>query len=271
MEPPKNFFGQIIDIHSHFNIGSPFDVPETELKQRNIDFIKKDYLHAGIIAGSFSPFSSVSKNPLSFERIYADNQKMNEIACQNDWVYQWLVLHPEREELFDQIKAMISHQKVLGVKIHSYYHGYDMEKFGDRIFSFCNDLQCVTLVHPKPGTAINLVKFADKYPNMKIIIAHLGHDQYAHKDAVEDRVHAVMLAKHENIYMDTSAHGIVLNNIVEYAVGKVGSEKIFFGTDTYSCGYEVGRIQYAHITDSDKENIFYNNAKKHFRKQFQND
>ena len=72
------------------------------------------------------------------------------------------------------------------------------------------------------------------------------------------------------IYTDTSGGASNLNNVVEYAVEKVGSEKIFFGTDNYSCAFQVGRIQYANISEKDKENIFYNNAKLHFVKQFKN-
>lgn len=39
---------------------------------------------------------------------------------------------------------------------------------------------------------------------------------------------------------------------------------------SYSCAFQVGRIQYANISKKDKENIFYNNAKIHFVKQFKN-
>lgn len=41
---------------------------------------------------------------------------------------------------------------------------------------------------------------------------------------------------------------------------KVGSNKILFGTDTYSCAFQRGRIDYADITELDKENILYKNA-----------
>ena len=58
---------------------------------------------------------------------------------------------------------------------------------------------------------------------------------------------------------------MVLNNILEYAVEKVGSEKIFFGTDTYASGYQIGRVQYARISNKDKENIFCKNAINNFK------
>ncbi len=68
-------------------------------------------------------------------------------------------------------------------------------------------------------------------------------------------------------YTDTATLAMIYNNLVEYAVQKVGSEKILFRTDTYSGGFLKGRIEYAIISDKDKENIFYNNAKKLFAEQ----
>ena len=45
----------------------------------------------------------------------------------------------------------------------------------------------------------------------------------------------------------------------------MGSEKIFFGTDTYASGYQIGRVQYSRLSESDKENIFYKNAINNFK------
>ena len=261
---------KIIDIHSHFNIGSQFDTKESVYHQRNFDFIMQDYKNANILAGGFCPFSSVEQSVLSHQNIYNDNENMHNIALSNEKVYQWLVLHPERKELFGQVERLILSDKVLGVKLHSHYHGYSIEEYGDKLFSFCNELKCFVLIHPKPNTTPTIVKLADKYPNLKVIIAHLGHDYFSGAVQTEDRIEAILQSKHGNIFTDVSAHGITLNNIVEYAVEKVGSEKLFFGTDTYSCGYQVGRIEYSRISDKDKENIFYNNAKTHFARQFKN-
>ena len=94
---------------------------------------------------------------------------------------------------------------------------------------------------------------------MKLIIAHLGS---------EEHIRAIKEAKHGNIFTDTSGGASSSNNIIEYAVEQIGSEKIFFGTDTYSCGFQKGRIEYARISEKDKENIFYKNAVKHFHIEF---
>ena len=56
------------------------------------------------------------------------------------------------------------------------------------------------------------------------------------------------------------------NNVIEHTVQQVGSEKILFGTDSYSCAFQRGRIDYADILERDKENILHKNALRLFPK-----
>jgi predicted TIM-barrel fold metal-dependent hydrolase len=93
--------------------------------------------------------------------------------------------------------------------------------------------------------------FADKYPNMKLIIAHLGNDVF---------MDAVAAAKHGNIYVDTSGSASHGNNVVERAVKRIGAEHILFGTDGYSSAFQLARIAWADISDSDKKKILRDNA-----------
>lgn len=245
----------IIDIHSHFNRVSEYDCPENNLHKRNYEFMMQDYDNCGISCGGFCYYSSV----LGSKVIFDDNQALFNFAQDKEKVYQWLVLDPRENELFTQIESLINNKKVLGIKIHSPYHWYEIEKYADKIFSFANDLKCFVLMHP--DNIGSMPKFANKYKDMKLIIAHLDS---------ESHVNAILNAKHGNIFTDTSAGGMVSNNILEYAVEKVGSEKIFFGTDTYASGYQIGRVQYARISDKDKENILYKNALNYFNFKINN-
>ena len=240
----------IIDLHSHFNGGTAGDSPDTNFHKKSLDFILKEYDSCGIKCGGFTYFSAVHTNDTVFE----DNLSLFEVANSNDRVYEWVVLDPTCDKTFNQAEEMLKSSKVLGIKIHSPLHKYDIEKYADKIFSFANDLKTFVLMHP--DKIDEMVKYADKYKDMNLIIAHLGGE--AHINAIKN-------AKHGNIFTDTSAGGMVSNNGLEYAVSKIGSEKIFFGTDTYSCAYELGRIVYGRISDKDKENILYKNACNHFK------
>ena len=240
---------RIFDIHTHCNCGLKNDCPENELHKRNFDFLMTEYENAGIDAGGFSYFAAL----LGTDEVFLSNELLFEQALKDDRVYQWLVLDPRQETLFSQIRSKIGSRKVLGIKIQSKSHQYGILEYADQIFSFANELGCFVLMHPDKTLA--MIDYANKYPHMNLIIAHLSSIEH---------VEAIKNAKHGNVFTDTSGMDSRFNNIIEYAVEQVGSEKIFFGTDTYSCGFQRGRIEYARISDSNKENILINNAKRYF-------
>ena len=216
--------------------------------------MKAAYNHIGIQYAGMSTFASVLEHP---ECIAEENSYLFDLAGCEDWIYQWVVIDPRQSETFQQAEKMLSSPKTLGIKIHPGYHGYDVRKYADELFSFAAKHKAFVLMHPQ--YIEEMTAFADRHPEMKLIIAHLG--SVAHVDAIA-------AAKHGNIYTDTSGGASNLNNIVEYAVNQVGSEKIFFGTDTYSCAFQYGRIALSSLSYEDKANILYKNAIRNFSHAF---
>lgn len=244
-----------IDIHSHFNHGAPFDCPQLAIHNRTLEFMKANYDRFGITCAGISTYASVLQHP---ECVYEENQYLHQLVKETDWIYQWVVIDPRQDKTYEQAEQMLSHPKVLGIKIHPTYHGYDILDYGDALFSFAEKHKAVVLMHPQHIP--EMPKFADKYPGMKLIIAHL---------ASMEHIEAVAGAKNGNIYVDTSGSGVCINNIVEHAVSRLGSEKILFGTDTYACSYAYPRIALAELPVEDKENILWKNAVRLFPDGFQ--
>lgn len=243
-----------IDIHSHFNHGSPYDTPQTMAHIRDLDYVKAGYDRFGIYYAGMSTFASAVYHP---ECILEENEYLHDLVQKTDWMYQWVVIDPRQEETYRQAEQMLSHPKVLGIKIHPKYHDYDILEHGDALFSFAEKHNAMMLMHPQH--ILEMPQLAGKYPGMKLMIAHLDSVEY---------VTAAANAKYGNIYVDTSARGVALNHIVEYAVEKLGSEKILFGTDTYAPSFSYPRIALADISMEDKENILYKNALRLFPKAF---
>lgn len=244
-----------IDIHSHFNHGSPFDCPQSPVHERTLEFMKSNYDRFGIACAGMSTYASVLRQP---QCVFEENAYLYDLSQKTPWMYQWVVVDPRQEKTYEQAEQMLGNQKVLGIKIHPAYHGYDILDYADNLFSFAHKHKSVVLMHPQHIP--EMPKFADKYPDMKLIIAHLGSTEH---------IEAVKNAKNGNIYVDTSAGGCGLNNIVEYAVSCVGSQKILFGTDTYACAYCYPRIALAELPMEDKENILWKNALRLFPDRFQ--
>lgn len=243
-----------IDIHSHFNHGSPFDCPQTPIHNRTLEFMKANYDRFGIPYAGMSTYAAVLRHP---ECICEENAYLHQIVKETPWMYQWVVVDPRQKASFEQAGRMLGHPKVLGIKIHPTYHGYDILEYADVLFAFAERHKAVMLMHPQHIP--EMAAIADKYPGMKLIIAHLSSMEH---------IEAVANAKNGNIYVDTSAGGASVNSIIEYAVSSIGSEKILFGTDTYSCAYSYPRIALADIPFADKENILWKNALRLFPKSF---
>lgn len=253
IEFPK-FSCDPIDIHSHFNHGSPFDTPETMAHFRSLEHVKNGYDRFGIFYAGMSTFASVVYHP---ECVIEENEYLHKLVQETDWMYQWVVIDPRQKETYKQTDRMLKSPKVLGIKIHPSYHDYDILDYGDEIFSFAQERKAIVLMHPQH--VLEMPKLADKYPEMKLIIAHL---------ASIEQVEAMASARHGNIYTDTSGSGCSLNNILEYAVERVGSEKILFGSDTYCLAYCYPRVALSDISMSDKENILWKNALRLFPRAF---
>lgn len=240
---------EIIDLHCHFNHGDEFDTKIDELYKATLDFLIDEHRYAGVNKTAFSTFSSV----LSVNNVVAENEYMHKVALETPNVFQWVVIEPREQETFEQAEKMLLSNKVLGVKIHPPCHKYNIDDYADKIFSFANERNCKVLMHP--DNTLNMPTYADRYPKMQLVLAHLGSIEH---------IEAIKKAKHRNIFTDTSGNASSKNNVIEYAVKEIGADRIYFGTDTYAVGFQLGRILFARISDSDKEKILYKNALQNF-------
>lgn len=240
-----------IDLHCHFNSGAPGDVTPTKTHFRDLPFFQKTYRRLNILASVQTTYPSVMRS----DGIYEENLRLREMTQSIDDLFQWVVIDPRQPELFRQAETLLTSDKALGIKIHSVCHGYSILEYGDAIFSFANEHRATVVMHP--DRVADMVAFADKYPQMRLVIAHLDDEEY---------VEAMTAAKHRNIYTDTSGGASVANNALEYAVEQVGADRIFFGTDSYAVPFQKGRILLSSISEEDKQKILLHNALREFPK-----
>ncbi len=110
----------------------------------------------------------------------------------------------------------------------------------------------VVSVHPT--TYPDLDEFAKRHRDLKIVVAHL---RGIHFDAQME-----LLKKHENVWLDVSAHGDDTEGLIRAAIDTVGQKRIIYGSD-YP-GYRNTRFIEAVVkntkTDAEREDILWNNA-----------
>ena len=247
-----------IDTHCHIHYA-----PLESLKAVAISDIMKEGPYYTAYWDQLSQMEQTAKigkvlaSPFEALTDYADTVEANEAMFQFVQevpnLYQWVVIDPRNEETFRQADRMLQHEKCVGIKLHPRIHEYELAEYAEKVFSFAAKHSAIVQIHPQWTT--DYVAIADQYPNITIILAHLGGKKH---------IEAIRNAKHRNIYTDTSGKASLKNMLIEYAVSQIGSDRILFGTDTYAAGAQRGRIEYAMIPQQDKENIFLNNAKALF-------
>ncbi len=96
-----------------------------------------------------------------------------------------------------------------------------------------------------------------KFPKATLVFPHFGDGQ--EYDHIFKRIDLV--AAHPNCYLDTSGYGHDRVAMLEYAVQKVGADRVLFGSDfSINCPATViARIENAFLTDVQKEKILARN------------
>lgn len=239
-----------IDTHCHFNTGCPDDTKEHVMYTARYESLRQLENAADIGPMFCSAFGSV----IGAKYIESENEIMYRRSQEEESLYQWVVIDPRNDRTIEQAKWMLRQPKCVGIKLHPANHGYLVEDYSHKLFSFASQFHAPVLIHPEKEETY-IVPIADEYPDVTFILAHLGKPSYV--DAIEQ-------AKHSNIYTDTSGGASTQNQVIEYTVSRVGSERLLFGTDTYAPGFQRGRIEYALISNLDKENILRNNAMRLF-------
>ena len=173
----------------------------------------------------------------------------------------WTIVDPRMPESFEQSNELLRHPGCVGIKIHPHAHAYEIREHGPALFGFAAQHDAVVLAHSGDIGSYpeDFVPFADRYPNIQIILAHLGNSDDA---SVSRQVEAIERSRNANLWVDTSSSRSIFAGIIEWAVERIGHDRILFGSDTplYWAGAHKGRIETAEIDDTAKEAILWKNA-----------
>ena len=99
----------------------------------------------------------------------------------------------------------------------------------------------------------------DKFPEATIVFPHFGDDhEYDHIFKRIDRI-----AEHPNTYLDTSGYGHDRVGMLEYAVEKIGPDRVLFGSDfsINDPSTVIARIQHAFLSREQKDKILSGNLR----------
>ena len=146
----------------------------------------------------------------------------------HDGLLQWAIVNPWQPETYNQAAELLKNPKCVGIKIHPEEHCYKITERGGELFDWAAEHGALVMCHSGHRNSIptDFVQFADKHPDISIILAHLGNSGDIGDGDPTHHVRAIMQSKHGNVYTDTSSSASISANVIEYAIKHAGADKI---------------------------------------------
>jgi len=105
-------------------------------------------------------------------------------------------------------------------------------------------------------TGIHVENLGKRYPELKIIMAHIGSNVY---DTVK------CIKEYDNIFADFSG-SVMRRDDLDYTIRHIGVQRLLFGSDMPGSFDDcVGQVEGAAITDEERKMIYCGNACKLFK------
>lgn len=193
----------------------------------------------------------------------AGNDEALRVVADTPGLLQWVIVDPLQPATYDQARRMLREPGCVGIKIHPEEHVYPIREHGQDLFAFAAEQHALVLAHSgdEHSVPLDFVPFADAFPEVSLILAHLGNGGAAAGDPTL-QVRAIQAARRGNVYTDTSSARSVTPGLIEWAVGEIGADPILYGTDSpcYFPGCQRARIDQAEVDDDVKRKILRKNA-----------
>ncbi len=121
---------------------------------------------------------------------------------------------------------------------------------------------CIHSGHPPYSLPWQIGLLAENFPDVKILMIHMGHGHGVYIDAA-----LKMAKKYPNIYLEMS--GMPMPSKIKEAYETIGETRIMFGTDTpfHDPSVELQKVLVSDVDDNGISRILYSNAAEFFRLQ----
>lgn len=258
---------QAIDVHAHYGEYHREDSPPmvNDFASEDAATVVARARQVNVRTTIASPLSGLM--PRGQADAVAGNIEAARVAAETDGLLQYVIAHPLQTETFRQAEEMLAQPQCVGIKIHPEEHVYPIREHGDALFELAARHDAIMLAHSGDANSLpsDFVDFANAWPNVRLILAHLGNGGGAAGDPTL-QVRAIHACKYDNVFVDTSSARSIMPGLVEWAVKEIGSQRILFGTDSplYSTAMQRARIDSADLSEEDKRNILCDNALRIF-------
>src|SRR5262245_63123498 len=165
---------QAIDVHGHYGRYDRGDPLCNDFMTGDGATIVRRARQAGTCLTVVSPLQALL--PRGGGDPVAGNLDAAHLVDQTEGLLQWVVIDPLKPATYAQAEEMLQLPKCVGIKIHPEEHVYPITQHGEALFQFAARHRAVVLAHSSEqnSQASDFVVFANAFPEMRLILAHLG-------------------------------------------------------------------------------------------------
>ena len=111
--------------------------------------------------------------------------------------------------------------------------------------------------HPPWSLPWSFERLADRYPDVTIVMAHMGHGHILYINGALD-----VAEDHSNIVVDTA--GMTMHTKIKEAVNRLGVERVMYGSDTPlgHPAWEIPKVKVSGLDEEQLRYVLYENALK---------
>lgn len=200
----------------------------------------------------------------------ANDEVLEAVAAWPDRVYGWVYLSPAHLELsLSELERCVAQGPMVAIKLWVAQNCDTPE--ADAIVKRAGELKAPVFQHtwqkitgnlPGESTANDLVRLAQRHPDVTFICGHTGGDW-------ELGIRAIRPCK--NIYADL-AGGDPTSGFTEMAVRELGAARVLYGSDVpgRSFASQLAKVMGARISESDQALILSGNLKRVLKPMLEN-
>jgi predicted TIM-barrel fold metal-dependent hydrolase len=191
--------------------------------------------------------------PVAYEDYSKPNREIAELAAANKRFIGFARLANNSQKAGEQLEYAVKELGLKGLKVGNVPTREIMDK--------ARELKIPVLAHCGMGYApIQYEGVAQSYPDVTLILAHLGFDQsWGNMFSYPQQANS-LARKYKNVYLDTSA-ATWISYTLEHAVAEVGADKLIFGSDGpwFSPAIMLACLRELELPERDMQKILYEN------------
>jgi len=175
-------------------------------------------------------------------------------------------VNPHEAEASEIVEKALTEWGLKGVKLNPLFNNFLPDsKVVNPVMDVAAKHNVPVLIHsghPPWSLPWSFERLADRYPDVTIVMAHMGHGHIVYINGALD-----VAESYPNIVVDTA--GMTMHTKIKEAVNRLGVDRVMYGSDTPlgHPGWEIPKVKVSGLDEEQLEHVLYKNALKIYQMQ----